>query len=635
MTTRQRNIRRSGVRVARKIGLMALMALPAIALFAVLTGPLSPPRKAVYAAYSASSQRANEPWLMINCLETQVKEGEDFRLEVQKKYASAWPHETMRVFWYTQAITADESDYERLYAERQSSNEYQSEHGRMGRDFHTKDDLYPEADETFRVRFNNSVDRGTDGECIITIKDDDGVGIYKLEITSAPEELPAASVDGETPGAYTLGDAIEITARFTGDVTDVNPDTGERADYAGLYIQVGENRRVASLLRGEGTDRLVFGYTVQGDDLDADGISVEAGGPGTGLYYNEDSRDGGLWSVDTLGGRINRIFHGLDDDPDHAVLQPEIEEPTITQRPTETDVPVEPAPELPVENSIVLDVGSGLIDTRHGELTAEDDGRDWFSFNSVGGQNYILELKNRMEFSQSANSWLGLHMEYVPGHLVDPSILEILDEEGERVLGERDQGGFMGNFARAFFIPEEDGTYYVAVGGGNEYRVGLGHYTLSVRVDDHADDYRPDPDVALRPGDSITARIDSDVAPDHPGLNPWDWAVTEGGVSIPVFGVESLDDRDVFRLEISEEGEYRVAVSDGPAGVSIWSLFDDEQGLFIGRDTTPVEEIVHTFLPGAYHVEIGTPYESEGNAGSYTVSLSQVAEDQSAGDSAA
>ena len=632
MTTRQRNIRRPGVRVARKIG---LMALPAIALFAVLAGPLSLPRQSVYAAYSASSQRANEPWLMINCLETQVEEGEDFRLEVQKKYASAWPHETMRVFWYTEAITADESDYERLYAVRQSSNEYQSEHGRMGRDFHTKDDLYPEADETFRVRFNNSVDRGDDGECIIILKDDDGVGIYRLEITSDPEELPAASEGGETTVAYAVGDIIEITARFTGDVTNVNPDTGERADYAGLYIQIGENRRVANLLRGEGTDRLVFGYAIQGDDLDADGISVEGGGPGTGLYYNEDSRDGGLWSVDTLGGRINRIFHGLDDDPDHVVVQVEVEEPTITQRPTETDVPVEPEPELPVENSIVLDVGSGLIDTRNGELTAEDDGRDWFSFNAVGGQNYIIELKNRMEFSQSANSWLGLHMEYVPDHLVDPSILEILDEEGEQVLGERDQGGFMGNFARAFFTPEEDGTHYLAIGAGAQDRGATGHYTLSVRVDDHADDYGPDPDVALRPGDSITARIDSDVAPDHPGLNLWDWAVTDGGVSVPIFGVESLDDRDVFRLEISEEGAYRVAVSDGPAGVGIWSLFDDNQNLFIGRDTAPVEEFVHTFPPGDYYLEIGTPYESEGSAGAYTVSLNQVAEDQPAGDSAA
>ena len=60
MVTRQRRLRRSEVRVARKIGIMALMALPAIALFAILAGPLSP-RQAVYAAYSGSVQRGNEP----------------------------------------------------------------------------------------------------------------------------------------------------------------------------------------------------------------------------------------------------------------------------------------------------------------------------------------------------------------------------------------------------------------------------------------------------------------------------------------------------------------------------------------------------------------------------------------------
>ena len=82
--------------------------------------------------------------------------------------------------------------------------------------------------------------------------------------------------------AYTTGDVIEITAHFTGPVTNGAPNTGEQADYAGLYIQVGENRRLAEMLRGDGADTIVFGYQVQSDDADADGISVEGGGPGTG-----------------------------------------------------------------------------------------------------------------------------------------------------------------------------------------------------------------------------------------------------------------------------------------------------------------------------------------------------------------
>ena len=45
--------------------------------------------------------------------------------------------------------------------------------------------------------------------------------------------------------------------------------------------------------------------------MDLDGISVESGGPGTGLYYNENTRDGGIWPVNPEDGRLNRLFHGL------------------------------------------------------------------------------------------------------------------------------------------------------------------------------------------------------------------------------------------------------------------------------------------------------------------------------------
>lgn len=87
----------------------------------------------------------------------------------------------------------------------------------------------------------------------------------------------AENPDDHDQLGYITGEAIEITARFTGDVTTINPDTGQQADHAGIYILVGENRRFASYLRNHDGDAFVFGYTVQPDDLDADGISVEGG----------------------------------------------------------------------------------------------------------------------------------------------------------------------------------------------------------------------------------------------------------------------------------------------------------------------------------------------------------------------
>ena len=605
-----------------RIGLLAVMGLmAAISLAILIGGPLFAPRHVAYAA----PMRGNEPWLKIKCVETLVEEGEDFRLEVRKKFDSDSPHPTMRVFWYTDAITADETDYEHLDAERQSSNGSQSESGVMGRNFHTLDDQYPEIDETFKVQFNNSVDYGHDGECIITIADDDGVGIYDLAITSEPGDITTAS--GDEVVAYGAGDVIEISVHFTGTVTTLNPDTGERADYAGLYIQVGENRRVATLLRGDGSDLLVFGYTVTEDDVDADGISVEGGGPGTGMYYNVNNRNGGLWAVRAPGGRINRIFHGLDDDPDHVVVlvSPEEDEEVPTVPPDNTITPPDPTPEPEPEPELWVarseSIEPGLIGIINGELTEEAEGRDWFSFEGERGENYIIELKNQMEFHEGTNTWIGGHLNYVDGHLIDPSILEVVDEYGEQVLGEQDEGGFMANFARAFFTPDEDGTYYIAIGGGDEFRSGLGFYELSVRVDDHADDYGTEPGVVLLPGKSISARIDSDVPPNHPGLKPWHWVIDDP--SIPIFGLESLDDRDVFEFRISEEGTYKVLVSDGPSGVGIWNIWNGTNGVFEHFESGPVESAVLSYSPGTYYVEVGNVYESKGNTGSYTVSLLQ------------
>lgn len=535
---------------------------------------------------------------------------------MNKKYASSWPHPTIRVFWYTEPITADESDYESLYAERQASNGYQSEHGRMGRDFHAREDNYPEADETFKVWFNNSVDYGNDGECIITITDDDGVGIYNLEITSEPGEVQPSLDSDEVVRAYTTGDVIEVTARFTGPVAHGRPGIDEQADYTGLYIQVGENRRLAEMLRGGGTDTIVFGYEVQADDADADGISVEDGGPGTGLHDSETNRDGGIWALDESDGRINRLFHGLDDDPDHIVVQVEIEEPTTTI--------IEPTPAMPFEDSALVSLD--LMETMEGELTDDDGGRDWFSVDLTGGDNYIIELKSAMEFVEDGGSDRSLlrgRFEYAEDFLIDPSILEVLDDEGEQALGERDQGGFIGNFARAFFVPDQDGAYYIAVGAGAQDPHGTGSYTISVRADDHADDYNSDPAVTLLPGHSVTARIDSDVAPDDPGLNPWDWAARDGE-GVPIFGVESLDDRDVFRVEVSEEGTYSMAVSDAPSGVGIWGIWYSGGVLHGYSEDGPVAAISDRFLPGTYYVDVGTDYQSEGATGTYTFSVAHL-----------
>ena len=167
----------------------------------------------------------------------------------------------------------------------------------------------------------------------------------------------------------------------------------------------------------------------------------------------------------------------------------------------------------------------GLSGIQTGRLTASDGGGDWYSMEAVGGKSYLIEVKHPMAFSAIDENGVGGNPMQVSGYLVDPSILEVVDESDDHVLGEHDQGGFTLNFARAFFNPEDDGTYHIEVVAGPKDRRALGCYTISLRVDDHADDYRTDPSVIVTPGESITGTIDSDVAPDDPGLNFWDWKI--------------------------------------------------------------------------------------------------------------
>lgn len=124
-------------------------------------------------AGDAAATRGYEHHLVLECQHAlRVQEGDDFRLYVHRRHSyNNGP--TMRVDWYTDPGTADESDYSPLHAERQASNGYQSRTGVMGRTFHTTEDNIREQNEHFTVRFENTVRDGDDGSCKIWIMDDD------------------------------------------------------------------------------------------------------------------------------------------------------------------------------------------------------------------------------------------------------------------------------------------------------------------------------------------------------------------------------------------------------------------------------------------------------------------------------
>ena len=259
----------------------------------------------------------------------------------------------------------------------------------------------------------------------------------------------------------------------------------------------------------------------------------------------------------------------------------------------------------------------GLCGIQQGEI-ASDGAQDWYSFEAAGGQTYIIEAKQPLNFvGGSAHS--------VNGALRDVSILSVTDNSDSQLLGEHTGGGFTLKDARAFFTPPQDGAYKVSIGAGVPDLTGT--YTVSVRADDHADDYQTQAGVVLQPDESVTARLDSDVAPGDPYLNEWDW--TYFGNHRTRRGIEMMDDRDMFRYEITKAGTYELYLSGNPAGTGIWYIWDLHGGLWYGEpdpDSGPGDSVERHHEPGTYYVEVGTSYLSHANTGaSYTLHLETMA----------
>ena len=80
-------------------------------------------------------------------------------------------------------------------------------------------------------------------------------------------------------------------------------------------------------------------------------------------------------------------------------------------------------------------------------------------------------------------------------------------------------------------------------------------------------------------------------------------------------GIASLDDRDVFRIEIADAGEYQLSVTEAPTGVGIWYIWDHKGNLVAEAETAPEALTTLRLEPGTYYAEVGTPYSSDGNTG--------------------
>ena len=122
--------------------------------------------------------------------------------------------------------------------------------------------------------------------------------------------------------AYGVGEDIEIEIQYREAVTV----TGRK----GIAIRVGDNwagqanYRAARYMRGSGTDKIVYAYTVRSGEEDDSGISVDPGSGGSGY-----TRDGRL-NFQSSGDEVDIYYSGLGANPDHQVEARDTTKPTIS-----------------------------------------------------------------------------------------------------------------------------------------------------------------------------------------------------------------------------------------------------------------------------------------------------------------
>ena len=117
--------------------------------------------------------------------------------------------------------------------------------------------------------------------------------------------------------------------------------------------------------------------------------------------------------------------------------------------------------------------GSVTVDgSVRGRIEFESD-RDWFAVTLEAGKTYKIDLKG-----QPTND----------GTLRDPHLRGIYDADGNKYFFSSDDNGGTGDNSQEFFVPEQDGVYYLAVGA--TYGSGTGTYRLAVA--EFEDDYAQD-----------------------------------------------------------------------------------------------------------------------------------------------
>ena len=172
------------------------------------------------------------------------------------------------------------------------------------------------------------------------------------------------------PDGYRLGEDIEVALTFS---TEAHAKDGSSIAIRVGDAAAGANYRAARYVSGSGTRRLVYRYRVQDGDRDADGISVDIGGPDSGFAGPLPTTAPELGSIP-----VRRVYPGIPDNPEHKV-EPAIEAAFAATSLTASEggaaasltVTLDPAPTRTVTIPVVVALGDGATPADY-ELSAPD-----------------------------------------------------------------------------------------------------------------------------------------------------------------------------------------------------------------------------------------------------------------------
>ena len=235
--------------------------------------------------------------LDLDCKSAEIIEGGTLDVKVKGHWDG-----NLHVWWYTSDGTVIAgSDYPELDGVKQGSRKSGNT---MTRTIETLDNLYPELNETFNLRFSRQDNHSDDTSCVLTIKDDDK-GVRGMVISSSP-------ADGLR---YRAGEVIEFALHMNADVY-INRILPPQISMD-FRMEAGRTTsdRPISIIRMKPPiviKRVVYvRYTVQVDDLDTNGVYVSHGDNTVGLtgslliYQYVPSRGGS-----NKGDPITKYYRG-------------------------------------------------------------------------------------------------------------------------------------------------------------------------------------------------------------------------------------------------------------------------------------------------------------------------------------